>query len=401
MQTVILLLQVVTSVVLVGLAALMVETLSRERRRVDGFRPVDLIVFHVSAPAFGPGLISEVERQTLRAAQIVEVAGGRHSRTVRTILEAVSRLPGVDAVATTSKLPLSGGTPTRLRVVGAAGGIGVQANMLGVSNEYFEAIGAKLTAGRGFERLDDVRETDVAVIDEDLERALGYSGNPIGSRISIAGTPPREVIGVVQHLRLGGDADRAARGQVYVLASKPVQGVLRPIFLVRTERDIAEILGPLRRVLREVDSSVVPYGVQTGVDLVRRTELPSSARVVAFGFAGLCCLVVTCVGSFGLSYRWASARRTELRIRSALGASQQSMVRLVSRRFLFTVCAGTAMGLLIARALSALLRGAVGTFLVETPELPLIAPVLTGSLIAFCGLVAVYLALRHLPTSFR
>jgi putative ABC transport system permease protein len=104
---------------------------------------------------------------------------------------AVRRIPGVEAVGTTSRLPGTRelGIGRRIIIEGRPAPEGAQrgASYLWASPDYFQAIGVPLVAGRHFASTDSAGAQPVAMISESVARRVGLSpAEAIGQRIAIA-----------------------------------------------------------------------------------------------------------------------------------------------------------------------------------------------------------------------
>lgn len=111
--------------------------------------------------------------------------------------------------------------------------------------------------------------------------------------------------------------------------------------------------------LQEVDSG--REGRFVTVEPARHTALPPDAadditRFVLLLMSGVgAALLIACANVAGLMLARGAARRPEISLRRALGADRGRLVRQLMAEHLLLVVAGTALGLLVARACSALL----------------------------------------------
>ena len=84
-------------------------------------------------------------------------------------------LPGVTAVAFTTRLPVQPGGSTTTVVEGytpPTGTDSVELQVATVSDDYFETVGLRVTAGRAFERQDAFNGLPVALLNETAARAV-------------------------------------------------------------------------------------------------------------------------------------------------------------------------------------------------------------------------------------
>jgi putative ABC transport system permease protein len=238
-----------------------------------------------------------------------------------------------------------------------------------VSPGYFETVGMKLIAGRGFTTRDRENSPNVVVVNERFVKEYFPSQNPMGKFIAIAvgpkfGWQPREVVGVVRDAKYN-DLRRETKPLFYTpfsQMSREVQSIE-----VRTANALdALVLGSsVRGVLAKIAPNWVVDDVRTVAQQVARPI--ATERLIArlsAGF-GLLALLLAGVGLYGvLSY--AAARRTgEIGVRMALGASRSDVLWLVLRECLGLAVAGVGCGLLLAvvatRLLSRFLYGLSAT----------------------------------------
>jgi ABC-type antimicrobial peptide transport system permease subunit len=116
-------------------------------------------------------------------------------------------------------------------------------------------------------------------------------------------------------------------------------------------------------------------------------------RLLAYlisGF-GVLALVLTAVGLYGLLSYTVTERRSEIGIRMALGASSEGIVKVFLGQGLKMVLVGLGVGLLVAVALTRLMRGVLFGVSPLDP-----ASLLTGALLLIVvGILACYLPARR------
>lgn len=134
---------------------------------------------------------------------------------VNRLLDRLRQLPGVEAAGLASTTPFGGATTDNVLLAEgyqmAPGESVISVYHVSVSDGYFEAIGARLLAGRWFDERDVEGRRRVIIIDERLSRRFFPEGNAVGQRMwALRGTelaPPSEdemltVVGVVAEMRL-------------------------------------------------------------------------------------------------------------------------------------------------------------------------------------------------------
>lgn len=197
----------------------------------------------------------------------------------------------------------------------------------------------RLIAGRTFEASQPVNLNE-ALIDATFARRFFPNGNPIGVKIPFGRDRLLTIIGVVEQARLY-DVHQDGRAQVYVRAELGY----RPLYYtIRTTRDPRSLLPEVRSAVGSVDSRVAVGEARTMEEIVGnalRQQRTSATLISAFALGAL---LLAAMGLFGVVAGAVTKRRHELAVRLAVGADQQSVLRLVLGEAVLLV----GMGVLIA-----------------------------------------------------
>ena len=132
-------------------------------------------------------------------------------------------------------------------------------------------------------------------------------------------------------------------------------------FVVRSDRDAANLVAPMRSIIRSLDPGLPVFEVST---LEHRLQVSLAPRwfllVLMAALSGLA-LLLGLVGTYGVVSYLMLQRRAEFAIRIALGATNRDLVRLVlSRGVLLTgwgLLAGLAASVALSRYVQHLLFG--------------------------------------------
>jgi putative ABC transport system permease protein len=290
------------------------------------------------------------------------------------ILDAIRRQPGVQQAGATNFLPLEigwrqpfvlDGQPWPVRTDDAT-----QAQMLTVSDGYFEAMGATVVGGRTFTAFDDAAARGVVVVNETFARRHLPEGRAVGTvmRIAATGIGPLgvnllagaahqpgglayEVIGVVRNIRnvpLG----QATEPAFYTSTR---QFPFSEVFIAVRATDTATALAAVRAGLREAAPQVPMAAARTWGDrFSTRTAEPRMLMALLL-FFGLVASLLAALGVYGL-FSWAVALRTrELAIRITLGARPARVGGMVLGQSVALVAAGLVVGLALIRLADAAL----------------------------------------------
>jgi putative ABC transport system permease protein len=313
----------------------------------------------------------------------------------QTVLDRLSAMPGAEAIAMNSAVPLEGGGAESPVIkegdpVPSADRPADPTLFQATAGEYFKVMGIQLVQGRVFGAADTGSSPPVVIIDDTLAKHLFGTESAVGRRVAFEfNSQPifREVVGVVRHVRHYGLTTEPISFQVYApMLQLPIWwDTRRPAMalLVRTGTDADAMVSSVRRAVVAIDSSVPVYGVQTMETYVSQaTEQPRLSAMLVSAFAVLA-LVLAAVGVYGVLAYVVSQRTREIGVRVALGARRSDILRHVVSQGLVLTGAGLAIGLAGAAALANLVRTLLyqvsprdaGTFLTTAVVLSVIAVV--------------------------
>jgi predicted permease len=337
--------EVALAVVLLVGAGLMVRSVGRLLAVDPGFDPDGVLTMQVSF--VGPAYVED----PVVLARIEE------------ILARVQALPGVEAAAAASQIPLGGN--------GDSWGFHVQGRVLAnpadapsaerysVTPEYFAAMRIPLRRGRLFTEADRAGAEPVMLIGERTAERLWPGGDPIGERVRIGDPgkgPWRTIVGIVGDVRHR-DLASPPTLQMYVPHAQLTDSFL--VLVIRGGGEAGPLAAEARRAVWAVAKDVPVYEVAPLAELVARSVGPRRFVMVLLELFGAAALLMTAVGVYGVISYSVAVRTREIGIREALGASPRDIVRLVFGGGLAVVGGGLGAGLAIALAATRLLRGSL------------------------------------------
>jgi predicted permease len=223
-----------------------------------------------------------------------------------------------------------------------------------ISEGYFRAMGIPLRAGRDFTERDTKGSLNVIIINESLARNLWPGENPIG-KIVRADNPERTVVGVVgdvHHMAL-----EEASGNEFYIPMRQTQDYGTVDLVARTSLPTAELASRLREALRPIEPDLPTANLRTLQTLVDRAVSPRRFVVwLLGGFAGFA-LVLASLGIYAVISYSVSQRTQEIGIRMALGASAETLRRVILLQTLALAGMGMVVGALASWALARMLSG--------------------------------------------
>jgi len=272
----------------------------------------------------------------------------------RNAVARVKALPGVASAAVSSRFLL---VPAGQRVGLAPsdrpqppGTEGVQIGVDRIGPGYFETVGMRLAAGRGFLDSDRLDTPQVAVINRALARWLWPGETALGRRFNFTGDPvPTEVVGIAEDARLEG-----VSSQPEPVVWVPVAQAYVPVMIVlaRTAGDPAPIAASARREIQALDRALPLLEARTIRQVAERSLwAPRMSAGLLAAFALLAALLAG-IGIYGVATHAARQRDREIGLRLALGAQRGQVRALLLGAGFRPIAIGAAIGLLIAFAFS-------------------------------------------------
>jgi len=320
----------------------------------------------------------------------------------------VAAVPGVQAVALSNQVPLSGASiSSAIEVEGAPAGTAGQSDEVmfrEVDSAYFRTLGIPVVRGRDFTPEDMRSPGDAVLVNQALAARYWPGGDPIGKRITVYksaqgrpefGQPVRGtivgVVGNVRHFSL--DTDFAPEVYLpYTLTVWPRMSVI-----ARTAGDPAGFIPTLTRAVRAVEPDIPLEGSRLWsrvYDL--RTSLRESLAYRRFitgllaAFA-LPALLLAALGIYGVVAYLVAQRGHEIGIRMALGAQRGDVLALVLAEGMRLAGIGVALGAAGAVATTRWLRSE----LYETSATDPVTFVLAAVVLAVIGAAATLVPARR------
>jgi predicted permease len=345
------------------------------------------------SPGFNPGNVLTLEL-ALSGDKYKDPAVSRAA--CRQILENLEHLPGAVTAGGVSSLPLSdmfawGPINVEGRVP-PPGEKFINADERVVAGHYFETMQIPLIKGRFFNDQDTQDKPHVVLVDEFMAQQLWPTQDPLGKRISFGDLAARPewatVVGVVGRIKQ--DAlDSDSRIALYMPHSQYISRLLNVV--LRTTTDPASLTSAVAHELHEVDRDLPMYGVVTMEQRVAGSLARRRFTTVLLSlFAGFALALAT-IGIYGVMAYLVSQGTREIGIRMALGATQNTVLKLVVKQGMVLAVSGVALGLIAALAFSRLVSGLL--FGVKATD-PLTFAAIT-ILLTVVALVASYIPARR------
>ncbi len=284
------------------------------------------------------------------------------------MMKKLEALPGVQSVALTSAVPMSGEDSNDLIYAAdrsyREGEIPPIRRFIYVSPGLFGTMGTPLLAGRDFTWEDNYDKLPVAIISENFAKEYwGSVRNALGKRIRTGSADDwRQIVGVVGDVHADG-VDQKAPTTVYwplMMNNFDTQkeSVQRGVaFVIRTPLAGSQaFLNEARRVIWSDDGTLPLASPNTVGTYYKQSMARTSFTLVMLAVAGLMALLLGVVGIYGVISYSVTQRTREIGIRMALGAQRGEIVGLFVRHGLLLTGIGIGFGLAAALAAMRLMQ---------------------------------------------
>ena len=310
--------------------------------------------------------------------------GDRHREFQRRAVEAVSAIPGVQAAAFGSRLPLGfgGNNSTSVGVDGYVPRENeeIVINYSTIGPKYFETMGIPIRQGREYNETDTAQSPRTLVINEAMARRYWPQGNALGGRIRM-GPNTAEVIGIAADSKYSSINERPLP-QLFFPMSRSEVSTLR--LFVKTSGDPGPLVADVRNAIRGIDATLPVYDARTLNEHMQVAVFAQRMAANLLGAMGVLALLLAAIGLYGVMAYAVSQRTQELGIRLALGASPGSLLGMVIRQGMTLTLIGLAIGL--ALALGAF--GSIGAVRTLLPGISPLDPITFVAVPLALGLIA-------------
>jgi predicted permease len=325
--------------------------------------------------------------------------------TYQPVLDRIRQVPGVESAALITTPPLSGmDVGTSFGIVGRAKDQTnkPEARISAVSGDYARTLGTPVVRGRMISDEDVATTPFVVVVNETLARKYFGGNDPLGKQLDLGGkdtgmVTPYTIAGV-----LADQVDSSVGGAVQPFILVPqqqipttslfYQALLETVvnFVVKTRGDVP-VAAEMRSVFHQAAPGFALDEFQTMQQAVEKNTFNQRLGLnLVASFAGLAIAMVI-AGLYGVLSQLVSYRRREIGVRMALGATRQSVARLILRQGSILIGAGLGAGLLLAFATARLIKG----FLYQVQPLDLWTYVAVAVTLSAIGLIAAFLPARR------
>lgn len=344
-------LQVALSVLLLVGAGLFVRTLVNLHRVEVGFDTSNLLLFGVRP-------------------ELVGYKDERRAQLYQQLAERLEAVPGVQKV-TFSRVPLLGRVQTTRGVYlrdaltaapDAEGRIKTsgQSNVHYVRENFLDAMGIPLLAGRPLNARDDARAPRVMVVNQTFAARYFPGENPIGKRLTFDPKKPDEIeiIGLARDAKYRRQRDEVPP-TAYLSWRQGLSDMNEATVELRTVGDPVAVVNAVRRAVSEVDANLALNNIRPQVEQADQALALERLFARLTTLFGLLAQLLAAIGLFGVLAHSVAQRVREIGIRMALGADRGDVLKMILRQGMTLALLGIALGLVGAYGLMRYLESRV------------------------------------------
>jgi predicted permease len=237
------------------------------------------------------------------------------------------------------------------------------ATWIRITPEYFDAIGAKLHAGRFFSDSDENHERKVAIVNQIFADRY-FHGKAIGQHFGLERELQSqfEIVGVVENTKHQDPS--VPPPPMYYLPFAQTTEVFKPqnrtfeplghyagqVVLETANTTPAALEAAVRRAYTDVNPLLTPQYFHTFAYQVSTNFNQDELLARLTSLFGLVALILASIGLYGVTAYSVERRTGEIGVRMALGADRTSILRDVLRRALAHCGIGLAIGIVLAYA---------------------------------------------------
>lgn len=343
--------QVALSLVLLGIAGLVLSSMQRLNQVDPGMDASRVLTLQLAPPARYPDAQSR-------------------ANFLERVLTRISEIPEVEAVGSTQTTFVPNTTmTTRAEIANQMSESGelMQVNIRHVTPGYFDAMRIRIVDGRALLAGDRIGAPMVAMVSESFASRFWPGQTALGQRVRRVGSagngPWLTVVGVFRDVMDNGLGAELGP-TLYVPYLQQNTATARVSLTIRTKSDPLAVAKTVRQAIWSVDPIQPVDAVQPLETALSDSVAQPRFRTLLIGAFGAFGLILACIGVYSVAAYGARQRTREIGVRIALGAGRSDVTRLLIRGSMPPILMGSLLGL----AGTAMLASRMTAILYKPPE---------------------------------
>lgn len=214
-----------------------------------------------------------------------------------------------------------------------------QVEIVAAGEQYIDAMGIELVAGRDFHVNASANESNVVLVSEAFVKQFNWQDDPLGKIVNWHDTLQLEVIGVVKNIHTDGYWKPIA--PVMIRYARDDQ--YRQLVARTTAEKAVEVNNAMREAWKTVSPNTV-YAGRLSDGNVTTAQMINNNTLKIFGFLGIIALILSTTGLHALMSLNIVRRTKEIGIRKVMGAPVTSIVRLINAEFFVILLIASVLG---------------------------------------------------------
>ncbi len=294
------------------------------------------------------------------------------SNFVEKLLPRLQALPGVQAAAIASALPLQHCPRSPRLKFGDGPPLSYSAQpracAITVSPQYFRAVGTHVLQGRPFSGEDNADMAAVAIVSQAFARQY-FNGNALGRQFGV-NTEGHDrftlmtIVGIVQDVRYDGLTGTVEPAIYLTLDQMPPKNL---DILLRTTVEPGSLASAMRKAVTDIDPDQPLFDVETMDERMSQSVAQRRMMMLLIASFAVLAMILAGVGIYGVFAYWVNQRRQEMGIRLALGSTRPELLRLIVTQAMRLILAGGVVGIAGAWFLDRLLASMLVNVEVHDP----------------------------------
>ena len=221
-----------------------------------------------------------------------------------------------------------------------------------VDENFIDTLGLRLSAGRGFETGSEAQQRQV-VINHAAAEEIGWE-NSIGKTFTIGGGEPYTVIGEVEDFRHD-DMHSRIKPFIFFYDVADFEGQPQAIRAAASRELIVDVNGEaIAQALAFIQDewmnfdSAYPLQYEFLDDIMARLHISDNQQMKLIALFAVFCILISCLGLFGLTAFTTSQKTKEIGIRKVLGAATYQIIAALFSNILKLLLVASATASLVA-----------------------------------------------------